>query len=276
MALGFLLLSVPALAGDVYSFTLERHGGNGELPVGKFVLDPGRAKGTVLVDGRKYRLELTPDPESTRPYEAVISNDGGEHETALSLHDHTYFEARAPDVTSPLFHLLPIAGKRSVSNVKMDTLEAPESETVSGVPARRHEIKLSYDIALELPLPPGSKGHPETVHGKVNVDAIYWMADGKTPVLPKLLRPGIHTGSPEIDSRLDGATAALQGVPVKQQVTFSTDGDQGTESRTSTRTVVLESHKTRETKASLFEVPAGFKMHEPEFSGPRMRIVPPG
>jgi hypothetical protein len=279
--LGFLLLSAPALAGDVYSFTVDQQGGGGSfLQAGKHVFDSGDARGTVLVEGRKYRLELAPDPELSRPYQAVISNDGGKRELALSLKDHTYFESAAASITSPLFNLLPIPGQRSVSNVKLDVKEAPEPEMIpGGGPARRHEIKLSFDLTLEIPppagMPPGFKGHTEKIQGKVSVEAVYWLAAGSAPVLPRLLRPAIHTGFPEIDSKLDGTLAALQGVPVKQQVTISTSGDQGTESRTSIRTVLLENHKTREMKASSFEVPAGFKMHEPEFSGPGLGVLPP-
>ncbi|HEY3571908.1 MAG TPA: hypothetical protein VGP73_28520 [Thermoanaerobaculia bacterium] len=274
--LGFLLLSAPVLAGDVYSFTIERSGDTEELHAGKFVLDPGRARGTVLLDERKYRLELTPDPESVQPLDAVISNDGGTRETALSLKDHTYFEVKTPGVTSPLLLLLPIGGDRSVGGVVVTTSTQPEA--VAGSPAQRHEIKLSYDITLVIQPPAngpsGFKGKAETVHGKVSIDAVYWMAEGKAPVLPKLLRPDLHTGFPEVDARLDGALAALHGIPVKQRVTITTTGDQGTEARTSARTVTLESHQKREAKAPLFEVPAGFKMHEPEVSGPGMRIVP--
>ncbi|HET9212184.1 MAG TPA: hypothetical protein VFR03_17405 [Thermoanaerobaculia bacterium] len=273
--LGFLLLSAPALAGDAYSFTIDRNGDTAELHAGKFVLDPGRARGTVLLDESKYRLELAPDPESAQPLDAVISKDGGAHETALNLKDHTYFEAKTPGVTSPLLLLLPI-GDRSASGVT--TTASVQPEAVAGAPAQRHEIKLSYDITLVIPppanMPSGFKGKAETVRGKVSIDAVYWMAEGKAPVLPRILRPEIHTGFPEIDAKLDGALAALQGIPVKQQVTITTTGDQGTEARTSTRTVTLENHKKRETKAMLFEIPAGFKMHEPEISGPGMRIVP--
>ena len=125
-----------------------------------------------------------------------------------------------------------------MTNVKLDAVEAPEPETVSGVPAQRHEIKLSYDITVEIPAsrqsPSTDKGRPEIVRGKVKVDAIYWLAAGGTPALPKLLRPGIHTGFLEIDPKLDGVVAALQGIPVKQQMTISTEGDQGTTPQTST------------------------------------------
>jgi hypothetical protein len=200
----------------------------------------------------------------------LISKDGGNREIALDLPHHTYFEPKDSTVTSSLFLLLPIAGDRSVSRVTMTALTQPEE--VSGIPAQRHEIKLSYDISLVIPPPPdrpsGVKGKAETVHGRVNVDAIYLLANGETPVLPKLLRPGLHTGFPEIDSKLDRAIAALQGIPVKQQVTISMSGDKGTAARTSTRTVILENQRKRETKASLFEIPAGFRMHEPEISRP--------
>lgn len=274
--LGLLLLSAQALAGDVYSFTIDRSD-NDMFPVAKLVADPGRAKGTVTVDGRKYRVELAPDPDSPRPYEVLVSKDGGDREIALSLHDRTYYEPEKPKITSPLLHLLPIAGDRSVSRVTMT--DASQPEEVSGAPAQRHEIKLSYDITLVIPPPPnmpsGFQGKAETVHGKVSIDAVYWLAEGETSVLPRLLRPDLHTGFPEVDAKLDHALAAFQGIPVKQQVTITTTGDQGTEARTATRTVTLQNHKKRETKASLFEIPAGFKMHVPEFSGPGgMRVVP--
>jgi hypothetical protein len=234
-------------------------------------------QGKVFLDGRKYRLELKPDPESTRPFQAMVSKDGGAHEFALNSVDHTFYEPKAAAVTSPLLRLLPI-GNASVTNVKLDTVEAPEPETVSGVAARRHEIQLSYDITVEIPPPDAlarlGKGQSEIIHGKVKVDAVYWLAAGTTPALPALLRPEIHTGFPEIDPKLEGAIAALQGVPVKQQVTFSTEGDRGTTPQTSTRTVLLQGHKTQAMKAATFEVPKGFKMHEPEFSRPGLGPVP--
>ena len=264
--LGFLLLSTPALAGDVYTFTVDQSE-DGAMPEGE---DTSGPKVTVIVEGAKYRVEYPPDPESPRPYSALISKDGGSREIALDLPHHTYFEPKRPEVTSSLLLLLPIAGDRSVSRVTMTTLAQPEE--VSGVASQRHEIKLSYDITLVIPPPPdmpsGVKGHSETVHGKVSIDAIYWLTDGEAPVLPKFLRPGLHTGFPEVDSRLDRAIADLRGVPVKQQVTITTSGDQGAAPRASTRTVILGSHKKRATKASLFEIPTGFKMHEPEISRP--------
>ena len=263
--LGFLLLSVPALAGDVYTFDI-RHGD-----------DSTPTQGKVFLDGRKYRQEFKPDPESTRPYKAVVSKDGGAHEFALNSEDHTFYEPKAPTVDSFQLRLLPV-GNASVTNVKLDTVEAPEPETVSGAEARRHEIHLSYDISVEIPPPDNlarlGKGQTEVIHGKVKVDAVYWLAAGATPALPRLLRPGIHTGFLEIDPKLEGVIAALQGIPVKQQVNFSTEGDRGTTPLTSTKTVLLQNHETQAVNAAMFEVPSKFKMHEPEFSRPGLGPVP--
>ncbi len=85
--LGFLLLSVPALAGDVYTFPIQGDGSTS-------------TQGKVFLDGRKYRLELKPDPESTSPYRTMISKDGGAHELALHSEDHTFYEPKAAAVTS--------------------------------------------------------------------------------------------------------------------------------------------------------------------------------
>lgn len=277
--LGFLLLSAPALAGDIYTFAVDWQGNGSFNVTPPTMLSDGSTQGRVLLDGRKYRLELKPDPEYAIPYQAVISKDGGVHEIALNLEDRTFYEPKAPDFTSTLLRLLPV-DNGSVKNVKLEAVEAPEPETVSGLQVRRHEIKLSYDITVEIRPPAGLpqpiKSRPEIVRGKVKVNAIYWLAAGGTPALPKLLRPEIHTGFLEIDPKLDVMVAALQGIPVKQQMTISTEGDQGTTPQASTRTVTLQSHKTQEMKDATFEVPKGFKMHEPEFSRPGLGPVPPG
>src|SRR3954454_21179533 len=164
--LGFLLLSAPALAEDIYRFTVDQRQGDEVVPLGAF-LGQGSVKGTVILDGGKYRLELAPDPEDVRPFEVVISHDGGGREIALNPRNHTYFEPKESEITSPLLLLLPSPGDRSVSRVTMTASAQPDE--VPGV--RRQEIKLSYDITLVIPpppnMPPGFKGHSETVRGKV-------------------------------------------------------------------------------------------------------------
>ncbi len=280
--LGFLLLSAPALAGDVYHRTVTQQGGAGALAMGESGA-PANSTAKILVDGKKYRVELAPDPDSARPYQVVISKDGGDHATALNLENHTFFAIKADAFkpTSSLFGLLPLPfARRSVSHVTFDTVDAAAPETVAGASVRRHEIRLSYDITVVAGTPPGvpvsPRSRPETIRGKVKVDAIYWMTEGKAPDAPRLFRPEMRTGFPEIDTRLAAAFTALPGMAIKQQVTISTEGDQGTMPRTSVHTEVLEHVGTQETKASLFEVPSGFKMHEPEMSMPGLRMVPPG
>jgi hypothetical protein len=277
--LGFLLLSAPALAGDVYHRTVTQQGGAGALAMGE-PSAPVNSTAKILVDGKKYRVEL----ERAAPtHQVVISKDGGEHETALNLENHTFFPIKtdASKPTSLLFGLLPLPyAKRSVSHVAFDTVDATAPETVAGASVRRHEIRLSYDITIVMGTPPGvpvsPRSRPETIRGKVKVEAIYWMTEGKAPDAPRLFRPEMRTGFPEIDTRLAAAFTALPGMAIKQQVTISTEGDQGTMPRTSIHTEVLEHLGTQEMKASLFEVPGGFKMHEPEMSMPGLRMVPPG
>ena len=280
--LGFLLLSAPALAGDVYHRTVTQQGGAGALAMG----EPGapvNSSAKILVDGKKYRVELEADPAAAQTHQVVISQDGGEHATALNLENHTYFPIKtdASKPTSLLFGLLPLPfAKKSVSHITFDTVDATAPETAAGTSVRRHEIRLSYDIAIVMGTPPGvpasPRSRPETIRGKVKVDAIYWMSEGKTPDAPRLFRPEMRTGFPEIDTRLAAALTALPGMAIKQQVTISTEGDQGTMPRTSVHTEVLEHLGTQEMKASLFEVPGGFRMQEPEMSMPGLRMVPPG
>jgi hypothetical protein len=273
-----LLPSAPALAGDVYDFTLTRQEEDG-LGQGGASVESRDLRGRLIVDGRSYRLELAPGGGDPPLYQALVSKDGGAHELALNLPGHTFFAPRPRTVTSPLLRLLPI-GEASASNVSLESSEAPE--TLDGVATRRREIHLSYDVTVALSAPvgrqaPGKTHVIETVHGKVTVEAVYWLAPGERPALPELLRPEIRTGFAEVDARLAAATAALAGIPLRQRITLSSTGDQGATPLRSVRTARLENHKRADTRPALFEVPPGFRKHEPQMSTPGLGgALPPG
>ncbi len=271
-ALGLLLLvNGPAFAGNVYSFVTETRDG----------LNDGTVKGRLLVDGEKYRIEREPndDPLVAR---VVISKDGGEHGFVLDPEARTFYETEKSDgaPTSMLFQLIPVNGDRSLENVKVENSQGTETETVAGSTARRHEIKLSYDLRIEIAPPPPPPGFPpfkgprETVRGTVTAHAVYWMAEDKAPLPANVFAPEIRTGFPEVDGKLADAMATLRGLAVKQQVTVSTEGGSYMSARSSTVTVTVEGPKPFATQAALFEVPAGFRMHKPEFSGPGMGDAP--
>jgi hypothetical protein len=275
-----LLPSAPALAGDAYNFTVTRQGEDGlGARQGGSPMTSGDLRGRLIVDGRSYRLELAPRGDDPPLYQALVSKDGGAHELALNLPGRTFFAPRPLIVTSSLLRLLPI-GDASVSNVDLESSEAPE--TLDGAATRKREIHLSYDVTIALSAPvgrqaPGKTHVIETVHGKVTVEAVYWLAPGERPALPELLRPEIRTGFAEVDARLAAAIATLAGIPLQQRVTLSSTGDQGATPQRSVRTVRLENHKPVETRPALFEVPPGFRKHEPEISHPALGgALPPG
>jgi hypothetical protein len=274
-----LLPSAPALAGDAYDFTVT-HQGEGGFDAGQGPpMADSDLRGRLIVDGRSYRLELAPGGEDPPLYQALVSKDGGAHEIALNLANHTFFAPRPRQVTSSLLRLLPV-GDASVSNVNLESSEAPE--TLDGIATRKREIHLFYDVAIALSAPvgrqaPGKTHVIETVHGKVTVEAVYWLAPGERPALPELLRPEIRTGFADVDAKLAAATAALAGVPLQQRITISSTGDQGATPLRSVRTVRLENHQRAETRPELFEVPPGFRKHEPQISHPGFGgALPPG
>lgn len=246
--LGFLLLSAPALAGDMFSY--KREGAGTDMA------------GRVITDGNKYRLEFQQKSDQML-YDAIVSKDGGTHEYALNPANRTYYELKSdPSVpTSLLFWLYPLPNiKRSVENVNLDVSAGQETEQVAGMAARRHEVRLSYDIAVELAL-------KDVVRGKVKLEAVYWMAEDKAVALPRLLRPEFHTSFPEIDTRLAEAFSKLRGLPVKQESTIAVEAAQS-EPRKETVRITISGWTTAATKPSMFEVPSGFKYHEPVFTRP--------
>ena len=245
--------SAPAIAGDVYNFTYERRGG----------LVENVKKGRVLTEGSAYRVELKADDDSRRSYDVLIAQGAGAPETGLVLADRTYHEPKVDleQPSSPLFWIVPVRkGEKTAKKVDFD-VQAPAAETLSGLPVQRHEIRLSYDASVKL------MGTP--VHGKVRMTAVFWMHEGKALPLPRMLRPEIRTGFPEIDGRLTEELAKLQGIPLKQRIEVHADVEDGI-AQTDTVTTEISGLATAKTTPDLFAIPQGFKFEEPVFVGPGM------
>ena len=248
-------LGTPVLGDDLYTFSVESRGG----------LEEGMYTGKVFATGTSYRMER--DSRNGEPplFPITISNDNGAQETEIDpAHKYYYNPKQHLGATSTLFSLFPVKPlSRSVTNLQFTVLGQDEPEPVSGLKVHQVEIRLSYDLKLQL-----SKS--ETVTGKVSLNAKYWMAVDRDVALPVRLRPAIRSGYDEIDTRLSGALAKLQGLPVKQEVTIAMESP-GSEPRKSVVTKTIRDLHTVAAKPGRYEVPKGFQYHEPQFS----RVVPP-
>ncbi|MFY9822668.1 MAG: hypothetical protein WAM82_14880 [Thermoanaerobaculia bacterium] len=250
--LGFLLLSAPALADDQYTVSIDLRGG----------LEEAARTVKVFAAGTSYRMELGPVDGELPLYPVVVSTDGGENEAAIDPARKLYYNLKhGSGPTSILFSLFPVRPmSRSVSNVQFTVLEQDEPEPISGLKTHEVEIRLKYDIKMQL-------SKTETVTGKVSLNAKYWMAQDREVIVPVRFRPAVRSGIPEIDSRLSGALAKLRGLPVKQEVTVSSE-PQGSDPQKSVTVYTIRDLRTAAAKPGRFEVPKGFQYHEPVRSHP--------
>jgi hypothetical protein len=256
-AIGLLLLSAPAWAGDMYSFTLEKRGG----------LEESVRRGRVLVEGNRYRLEFEPD-EVPRPYEVAISRGEGEERIFLNPASRTYYKEHKAEPRWPshsmlwLYSMLP-GQKRTVTNVRLE-VGTPSVETVAGQATQKHEIRVSYDLAV--------KHVAETLRGKLTIEVVTWLVEESSLLLAEELRPEVRTLFPEVDGPLNEALSKLRGFPMKQQVTVTADMKQGVP-QTQVVTITVQELKPAETRADLFELPSGFTYKKPEITAPG--LAPP-
>jgi hypothetical protein len=257
LVLGLLLLNAPVWGGDEYSFTLEHHEG---------LVDRVR-KGHVLVDGGCYRLELEPEAEP-RPFDVLIFNGTDKPTISLNLADHTYYQAEKKDPgerTLPTFlalwfYSLDPHGK-TLSQVRVETRDAAEPETVSGLPTHRRETRASYNLAVKYPA--------ETLRGRVTIEEVSWLAEDRSLPVPPLLRLDVTTAFAEVDKPLAEARSRLRGLPVKSQVTVTVDMGKGSALQTFLLASTLHDLKAAPTDDSLFKVPSGFRYEKPPM------VVPP-
>lgn len=254
LALACLLLSAPAWAGEVYSFTLELHQG----------LRDSVRTGHVWVDGDRYRLELDAETEP-RPFDVLISKGVDTGETGLDLAARTHYTLKKPDLSEPTTRALWFftrKEKATVSKVEVKTREASEPESLAGLSARRYETSVSYDLKVRY--------YEETLRGHVTIEEISWMAEDRTLPLPSPLQNDVRTALPEVDAALSRARSRLRGFPVKRQVTIDIDMGKGSERQTYVYALTVHDLKPAETADPLFQVPSGFRYEEPVIAGPGM------
>jgi hypothetical protein len=252
-AIGLLLLSAPAWAGDMYSFTLEKRDG----------LDDDVRRGRVFVEGNSYRLELDPG-EEPRSYEVAIWKGESEESLFLDPASRTYYKGQKTEVKWPSdlmlwFYSMFPEQKKTVNDVRVEVQEASSLETVSGQPARRHQIRVSYDLAVQHPA--------ETLRGKVTIELVSWRVVERSLLVAHQLQPQVRTLFPEVDGPLNEALAKLRGFPIQQRVTFIADLKQG-EPKTLVITSTIRDIKPAETRPELFEIPKGYTYKKPEISAP--------
>jgi hypothetical protein len=78
---------------------------------------------------------------------------------------------------------------------------------------------------------------------------------------------GIATGLENLDKLLREPLSRLQGLPVRQRITVTSEG-KDLPRRVATYTVDLSTVESAPSPAGVFEIPKGFRFEEPEISVP--------
>lgn len=250
LALYLLLLGVlgalPSSAAQVYTFTRSTDDGlRAEVTTGK-----------VTVDGQSYRLELGPSGDEPRPWDVLLSHDGGAHEQALNLELETYFDM--PELgPAPAG----VSLREALSKERVELVEHPQQETLSGLPVEKRELRLTYSVTVTF--------GGETSTTDFEWTAVFWTTTALSLTLPPFLQPNLPDLSsrfPELGRELDQARARVTGFPVKYQV-VSRRAMPHTPLDTRETVVTLGGFAKAPAPAALFTVPKGFRYQEPERSG---------
>lgn len=242
-----LLGALPSSAADIYTFTRSTDDGlRTEVTTGK-----------ITVDGQSYRLELGPPGDEPRPWDVLLSRDGGAHEQALNLELETYFDLAAPQSRS-----VGPSRRVSLSKERVELVEHPQQEELSGLPVEKRELRLTYSMTVTF--------GGETSTTDFEWTAVFWTTTAlPLALLPPYLEPrlpDLSTDFPALDRQLDEATAKVTGFPVKYEI-HSRRTMPHTPPDTRDTVVTLGRFAKAPAQAELFMVPKGFRYQEPEVSG---------
>ena len=148
-----------------------------------------------------------------------------------------------------------------------DSTLPPCSYFAANCAGRKTIVNLDYVVDLDLGI--------ESISGRVEATATFWMTDEIAIALPVDLRPGFKTGFAEIDVKVSDALAALRGFPLKQELRI-TSRSAAEPPSTVRLEIVIDSFETSGCDAACFQVPKGFVLREPLIGVPGVesRVVP--
>lgn len=248
--IGLLALLVPAsaaVAGTSYRFSVTTEGHSLESDV----------SGRVVVDGAKLRIELDPS-DGPRPFDLLVSEDGGATATALNSELRTFYRAEPGSFMVVQGHFPLRFGEPSLHDLKVEVLEEGSAEVIAGHPTRKATVTLSFQERM--------RHHGETLRMDVRVVAESWRADLELP-LPTRLLPVLGTSQPKVGELLHATQAEHSGVPLKQRLS-ATRTFVGETPATEVKTLVISDIRPASPTPQDFAVPQGWTHQEPVISKP--------
>ena len=252
--LALLVPASAALAGTSYRFSVTSEGNALESDV----------SGRVVVDGAKLRIELDPS-DRPRPFDVLVSEDGGATATALNSELRTFYRAEPGSVMVVQGNFPLRFGEPSLHDLRVERLEEERAEVVAGHPTRKTTVTLSFQERM--------KHQGETLRMDVRVVAESWrVADLALPV-PQRLQPVLGTSQPQVGALFNAKLAELTGVPLKQRVS-ATRTFVGETPATEVKTLVISDIRPAPPEPKDFAVPQGWTYQEPVTSTPGLESMP--
>ena len=228
--------------------------------------------GQVWVSGEDARRAIESGEGGTASGRIEIWRDGGKQIFILNPQDRTYYEDNAfrargrlsRVAVEPLTARLPFR-VNGIERVRVDLVEVPGTETVSGFSCRRSVLTFSYTLWLRLP----QVNDPMPSHVEGSQDFCVTEAPN-TPRLPFGHRLEFASGHAEVDDAVAARLAEVRGMPVARLLKATRRIESG-EPVSATSALLLSDIRHVPISADLFEVPKDYRFREPEIVAPARR-----
>ena len=247
LAVIFLLVSAPLLAGVSYNFESVTTGGQGGP----------KMSGTADVEGQNMRIDVSEgDGVLFQDGTTVVSHDGG---ATLLLIDHkkkTWMELPLEQIFSSLEAMMKSMGGMvdiSVSNQKTSVDAGGSGGSIEGYATSRYTIDTSYDFAIKV--------MGMNMNGSVETHSDVWSTDELASDYATFVQQrGFKTGIEGVDQLLQSQLDAMKGFPLKV-VTKSKTTMRG-RPQESTTTISVSNIEEHSVPESRFEIPADYSRTE--------------
>jgi hypothetical protein len=226
-------------------------------------------KGTAWVLGDNARRELESGEKGLAAGRVEIWRDGGKRIFILNPAEKTYYEKNAYlakyKVSAATVDALTVRSPFRVDGVRHLRIELktqPRTEAVFGMSCRRSLLTFSYDLELSI------EGVPGTVPGRVEGTQDFCVTEqDAAPPMPFGQQIDFKSGHAAIDTGITERLASVKGVPLARMLKVTRTIEQG-ERVSSTTAHLLSDVRDADVPASLFEIPAGYRLQEPVVTPP--------
>lgn len=229
---------------------------------------PGHSEGTVVMEGKRWRIDYERDPNEVTVFDAIIGTEAADM-IAINDSNQTWYRFKSPaplEIQSPLFTFFTFGSPPKVSRIVV--ARQPSGTAKGGGAPDRADARVTFSYRLVTRV--GPEDVRTDVWGQVRAWTVNVAEPRELPWKPLEIRTGLDA----VDEALRIALVGAAGIARKSETEVSRQLEGGAVLHQVIRREIGSAMTTAAVPTDRFTVPTGYRYQEPVIGAPGASPVP--